>query len=132
MKTTPYPVRLPKRLLELADLRAAEEQVDRSTALRQLLHAGAVGYVLELLGKGRISLSKAAELLDSSPLAVIEKARERGVELGAGVDEYRAGGAGRAVRAREPAKPYGARRATNVIPSVKSPRRRRPGVDYGP
>src|SRR3989442_13395112 len=110
MKTTPYPVRLPKRLLELADLRAAEEQVDRSTALRQLLHAGAVGYVLELLGRGRISLSKAAELLDSSPLAVIEKARERGVELGAGLDEYRAGGAGRAVPAREPAQPYRARR----------------------
>src|SRR3989442_7383194 len=110
MKTTPYPVRLPKRLLELADLRAADEQFDRSTALRHLLHAGAVGYVLELVGKGRISLSKAAELLDASPLAVIEKARERGVELGAGLDEYRAGGAGRAVRGREPAKPYGARR----------------------
>lgn len=107
MKTTPYPVRLPRRLLELADLRAAEEQVDRSTALRQLLHAGAVGYVLELLGKGRISLSKAAELLDSSPLAVTEKARERGVELGAGLDEYRAAGARETVRAREPAKPFG-------------------------
>lgn len=110
MKTTPYPVRLPRRLLELADLRAAEEQVDRSTALRQLLHVGAVGYVLELLGKGRISLSKAAELLDSSPLAVIDKARERGVELGTGLDEYRAAGARETVRARERAKPYGTRR----------------------
>src|SRR5207245_1067215 len=41
----------------------------------------ALSRVEELLGKGRISLSKAAELLDSHPLAVIEKARERGVEL---------------------------------------------------
>jgi hypothetical protein len=90
MKTTPYPVRLPKRLLDLADLRAAEEQVDRSTALRQLLHAGAIGYVLELLARGRISLSKAAELLDVSPLAIIEQARERGVRLGASLDAYRA------------------------------------------
>lgn len=57
MKTMPYPVRLPKHLLELADLRAEDEQVDRSTALRQLLYAGATGYVLELLRKGRISLS---------------------------------------------------------------------------
>jgi hypothetical protein len=89
MKTTPYPVRLPDRLLELADLRAAEEQVDRSTALRQLLHAGAIGYALELLSKGRLSLSKAAELLDTSPLAIIDKARERGVELGASLDAYR-------------------------------------------
>ena len=90
MKTTPYPVRIPKHLLELADLRAAEEQIDRSTALRQLLHAGAVTYVLDVLAKGRISLSKAAELLDATPLAVVEKARDRGVELGAHVDAYRA------------------------------------------
>ena len=69
MKTMPHPVRLPKHLLELADLRAKDEQVDRSTALRQLLYAGATGYVLELLRKGRISLSKAAELLNCSTLA---------------------------------------------------------------
>jgi hypothetical protein len=75
MKTMPYPVRIPKHLLELADFRAAEEQVDRSTALRQLLHVGAVTYVLDVLAKGRISLSKAAELLDATPLAI---ARRRG------------------------------------------------------
>ena len=90
MKTMPYPVRIPKHLLELADLRAAEEQIDRSTALRQLLHVGAVTYVLDVLAKGRISLSKAAELLDATPLAIVEKAREHGVELGAHVDAYRA------------------------------------------
>ena len=100
MKTTPYPVRIPKHLLELADLRAAEEQIDRSTALRQLLHAGAVTYVLDVLAKGRISLSKAAELLDATPLAIVEKAREHGVELGAHVDAYRA------AEARERPAPY--------------------------
>ena len=89
MKTMPYPVRLPRHLLELADLRAADEHVDRSTALRQLLYSGAVGYVLDLLQKGRISLSKAAELLDCSTLAVVEKARQRGVVLGATLDQYR-------------------------------------------
>ena len=88
MKTMPYPVRLPKHLLELADLRAEEEQVDRSTALRQLLHAGAIGYVLELLSRGRISLSKAAELLDCGTPAVIQKAHERGVVLGASIEHY--------------------------------------------
>ena len=100
MKTTPYPVRIPKHLIELADLRAAEEQIDRSTALRQLLHAGAVTYVLDVLAKGRISLSKAAELLDTTPLAIVEKAREHGVELGAHVDAYRA------AKARERPAPY--------------------------
>ena len=100
MKTTPYPVRIPKHLLDLADLRAAEEQIDRSTALRQLLHAGAVTYVLDVLAKGRISLSKAAELLDATPLAIVEKAREHGVELGAPADAYRA------AEARERPAPY--------------------------
>ena len=61
--------------------------------------------VLELLGKGRISLSKAAELLDSHPLAVIEKVRERGIELGAGIAEYRPARAREAALARERAKP---------------------------
>lgn len=88
MKTMPYPVRLPKHLLELADLRAEEEQVDRSTALRQLLHVGATGYVLELLRQGRISLSRAAELLDCGTLALVQKAQERGVVLGTTLEQY--------------------------------------------
>jgi len=87
-KTMPYPLRLPRGLLELADLRAAEERVDRSTALRQLLYAGAEEYVLELLQRGRISLSKAAELLDRSTWAIYELAQERGISLGATAEEY--------------------------------------------
>ena len=120
-KTTPYPVRIPKHLLELADLRAAEEQIDRSTALRQLLHAGAVTYVLDVLAKGRISLSKAAELLDATPLAIVEKAREHGVELGAHVDAYRA------AEARERPAPY---RAGKRRP--RSPTRPGPPTRQGP
>ena len=88
MKTMPYPVRLPKHLLELADLRAEDEQVDRSTALRQLLYAGATEYLLELLRKGRISLSKAAELLNCSTLAIVQKSRERGVVFSATLEQY--------------------------------------------
>ena len=53
MNTTPYPVRIPKHLLALADLRAAEEQIDRSTALRQLLHAGAVTVLAEVMRSTR-------------------------------------------------------------------------------
>jgi len=87
-KTMPYPLRLPKGLLELADLRAAEERVDRSTALRQLLYAGAEEYLLELLQRGRISLSKAAELLDCSTWAIYESAKAKGISLGATAEEY--------------------------------------------
>jgi predicted HTH domain antitoxin len=89
MKTMPYPLRLPEHLLELADLRAQEERIDRSTALRQLLYAGAEEYTLELLSRGRISLSKAAELLDMSTLAVVERAQEHGIQLSTDVETYR-------------------------------------------
>ncbi len=88
MKTMPYPLRLPKHMLALADLRAEEEQVDRSTALRQILYAGAEKYVLDLLTKGRISLSKAAELLECSTLAVVQKAQERGVAISVTLEQY--------------------------------------------
>jgi len=88
MKTVPYPLRLPKNILELADLMAEEEHVDRSTALRQLLYAGGEDYVLGLLAKGRISLSKAAELLNCSALAIYQLAGERGVVLGASEEQY--------------------------------------------
>ena len=87
-KTMPYPLRLPRGLLELADLRAAEERIDRSTALHQLLYAGAEQYLLELLQRGRISLSKAAELLDCSTWAIYELAEARGITLGATAEGY--------------------------------------------
>ncbi|MGQ9734136.1 MAG: hypothetical protein ACUVQU_03690 [Candidatus Bipolaricaulia bacterium] len=88
MKTVPYPLRLPRNILELADLMAEEEHVDRSTALRQLLHAGGEDYVLGLLAKGRISLSKAAELLNCSTLAIYQLAGERGIAFGASEEHY--------------------------------------------
>lgn len=94
MKTMPYPVRLPRHLLELTDLRAEDQQVDRSTALRQLLYVGATGYVLELLHKGRISLSKAAELLDCSTLAIVQKSQERNLASGASLDQHERAKAG--------------------------------------
>jgi len=101
MKTMPYPVRLPSHLLELADIRAATERVDRSTALRQLLYAGAVAYVLDLVHTGRISLSKAGELLNCGTLDVLQKARERGMALGATAAQYT--NARRRLRSKRPA-----------------------------
>ena len=53
----------------------------------QLLYAGAEDYVVGLLEQGRISSGKAAELLDTTVHRVHELARERGVEIGASVEE---------------------------------------------
>jgi predicted HTH domain antitoxin len=87
--TRPYPLRVPENLMELAEAKSRSERTDRSTALRQLLYAGAEDYVVGLLDQGRISSGKAAELLDTTVYRVHELAIERGVEIGAGVEDYR-------------------------------------------
>lgn len=87
--TRPYPLRIPKNLLELAEAKSREEKTDRSTALRQLLYAGAEGYVLGLLSEGRLSVSRAAEILDTSVHRVHRLAEERGVQIGATLEQYR-------------------------------------------
>ena len=88
MASKPYPLRIPESLLSLVDSKAREDRTDRSTALRQLLYAGAEDYVIELLRRRRISASRAAELLDVSLYKVHELARERGAEVASGSEEY--------------------------------------------
>lgn len=88
MASKPYPLRVPENLLSLVDSKAKEDRTDRSTALRQLLYAGAEDYVVELLKRERISASRAAELLDVSLYKVHELMRERGAEATSGSEEY--------------------------------------------
>jgi predicted HTH domain antitoxin len=87
----PYPLRIPENLLSLVDSKAKEDRIDRSTALRQLLYAGAEDYVLELLKLERISVSRAAELLDVSVYKVRELMRERGVGVSPTLEDYNRG-----------------------------------------
>ena len=79
----PYPLRIPENLITLARLRSTEEHITQSTALKQLLYARAEDYVLELLNKGRISIGKAAELLNKSIYDIYRLAKKRNIELGA-------------------------------------------------
>lgn len=78
MEAVSYPLRIPKNVIDLANLRTKEEHVDRSTALRQFLYLGARDYVMELYQKGRISLGKAAELLDVSTFDIMRLVKEQG------------------------------------------------------
>lgn len=84
----PYPLRVPENLMELAEAKGRTERTDRSTALRQLLYAGAEEYVMELLAEGRVSAGKAAEILDTSMHRVHELAREHSIDLGAEMEDY--------------------------------------------
>lgn len=85
----PYPLRIPKNLMDLAEAKSRSERTDRATALRQLLYAGAEDYAMELLAEGRISSGKATELLDTTVYRVHELAAQRGIELGARLEDYR-------------------------------------------
>jgi predicted HTH domain antitoxin len=88
MTTKPYPLRIPEGLLELAEIKSQTERTDKTTALRQLLYAGAEEYVLALISEGRVSVGRGAELLDVSVLDIQRLAQEQGVELGATVEQY--------------------------------------------
>jgi len=83
-----YPLRIPSGLLELADLKSAEERTERAIALRQWLYLGAEDYVLQLLARGRISISRAAEFLELSIYDVHQICQERGVAIGATVEQF--------------------------------------------
>jgi len=83
-----YPLRIPIGLLELAELKGKEERTDKATALRQWLYAGAEEYVLDLLSAGRLTIARAAELLELSTYDLQRLAQERGIELGATAEQY--------------------------------------------
>ncbi len=77
--------------MKLAEARSSEEHVDKSTALRQLMYKGAEDYILELISKGRISVSRGAELLDTNVHEIYQLAKKKGVEIGATMDKHEKG-----------------------------------------
>ncbi|HIH19823.1 TPA: hypothetical protein HA244_00995 [Candidatus Micrarchaeota archaeon] len=83
METVSYPLRIPEEILALAKLRAKEEYLDQSTALRQMLYLGAEDYVLSLVETGRISVGRAAELLKTSVQDIHRLAEKHGMRIGA-------------------------------------------------
>jgi predicted HTH domain antitoxin len=82
METISYPLRIPKKIIELAEMRSKKERVDKSTALKQLLYRGGEEYLLELYKKGEISISKAAELLDVSIYEMYNILARRNIKVG--------------------------------------------------
>lgn len=88
MKSKVIPLRVPENLDELAALSAQEQHTDKATALRQWLHRGAADYVLKMVAEGRISIGRAAELLELTVYDLHRMAETQGIELGA-TDEQR-------------------------------------------
>ncbi|MBI4141286.1 hypothetical protein HY485_05610 [Candidatus Woesearchaeota archaeon] len=89
METISYPLRIPQEILTLAKLRAKEEYLDQTTALRQLLYLGAEEYVLNLVESGRIAIGKAAELLNLTIQDIHRLAEKHGIQLGATAEQQK-------------------------------------------
>ncbi len=88
MSTKPYPLRLPEGLLELAELKSRMGRTDKTTALRQLLYAGAERYVLEVVSEGRMTIGRGTELLEMSVYDLHRLAQESVIELRAKAERY--------------------------------------------
>ena len=88
MKTKSVPLRIPELIDSLAATCGKEQHIDKAAALRQWLYKGAEDYVMKLLEEGRISIGRAAEILDTSIYDIHRMVQERGIELGP-TDEQR-------------------------------------------
>ena len=89
METISYPLRIPNKILELAKIRAREEYIDKSTALRQMLYFGAEEYLLNLVESGRISIGKAAELLGNTIQDMQRLAEKHNIKLGPTIEQHK-------------------------------------------
>lgn len=88
MKSKVVPLRIPENLDVLAATAAQELHTEKAAALRQWLHRGATQYALNLVAEGRISMGRAAELLDTTIYDLQHQAELQRLELGA-TDEQR-------------------------------------------
>ncbi len=88
MTTQAYPLRISKEMMEVARLRAQHHHIDQSAALRQLLYLGAEEYILGLIEEGRVSVSRAAEMLDISPLDIYHAAKKHNIRLGSTTEQW--------------------------------------------
>jgi hypothetical protein len=88
-KSKVVPLRITEELDEIASLKAEWEHTDKATALRQWLHESAAIYLVRQVGDGRLTMSRAAELLSTSIYELYNVAEEYRIEIGATAEQAR-------------------------------------------
>ncbi len=83
MPVKPVPIRIPENLLEIVDLHAKESRSDRSTVMRQWLWHCAEIEVVKSVSAGRLTIGRAAELLELTHYDIYRIGQENNVILGA-------------------------------------------------
>ena len=103
MPPKPVPIRIPQNLLEIVDLHAKETRSDRSTVMRQWLWLSAELAAVKSVAAGKLTIGRAAELLDLTHYDIYRIAQENKIILGAseGLAEFGRGLVGASVQPRE-------------------------------
>ena len=85
MQTKAYEIklRLPEGLTSVLKRKSKQDGIDEYTALRELIWEGSKPFVLEQYIQGKISLSKAAELLDMTVYDILRILKSKGLKTGA-------------------------------------------------
>ena len=86
--TVVYPMKLKDEIMPLIELKSKEEHTNKAIVLKQLLYKGLEDYVIGLISKGRLSIGKAAEILDLSIYDVQDIAKSKGLKLSATLEQY--------------------------------------------
>ncbi len=79
MQTVAKTTRLPMQLVKAIEYRTKKENVDESTAVRQLLNLGVLEYGVKLYSGGKITLREASILCGVSVREILDALMEHGV-----------------------------------------------------
>ena len=81
--TIVYPIKLKDDIMPLIELKSREEHTNKAIVLKQFLYQGLKNYAIDLISRGRLSVGKAAEILDLSIYEIHDIAKSKGVKLSA-------------------------------------------------
>ena len=82
-----YPLKLDEKIIPMTELKSKEEHTNKAVVLKQLIYHGLEDYIISLCAKGRLSVGKAAEILDLSIYDIHRIAKEKGIKLTASEDQ---------------------------------------------
>lgn len=82
-------VRFPRKLFKVIEHRARLENIDESTAIRQLITMGAEEYAIKLFKQGKITLNEAAELAGKTVRQMIDSLQRHGIKGNVRLDQQR-------------------------------------------
>jgi len=82
-----YPLKLKEEIMPIIELKSKEEHTNKAIVLKQLIYQSLEDYVIRLCARGRLSVGKAAEILDISVYDIQRIAKEKRIKLTASEEQ---------------------------------------------